>query len=399
MRIHQVLCEAVVTCLIEIFEEQKYADKILEKKLRSNPKWGARDRAFIAEHTYDIVRHFRWLQCVYEKPITSTIDWWQLLGLQLLRQGLELPNLEVWKSLATQRWSDLETRCTPARAVRHSIPDWLDELGQTELGEDWGATLHALNLPAPVVLRTNTLKISRSELQVKLQLEGIETTLVGTVGLVLSSRKNVFQSKAFQSGWFEVQDASSQLVAPLLDVQPGHRVVDACAGAGGKTLHIADLLQNKGSIIALDTEAWKLEELSKRAKRAGVHIIDRRPVTSAKTIKRLHESADRLLLDVPCSGLGVLKRNPDAKWKLTPEFIARVKTTQQDILRRYSLMLKPEGKMVYATCSVLPSENQQQVAQFLEHTGNRFELLTERAILPQEEGFDGFYMALLLRKE
>ncbi|NJL75910.1 MAG: class I SAM-dependent methyltransferase [Saprospiraceae bacterium] len=399
MRIHQVLCEAVVACLIEIFEEQQYADKVLEKKLRSNSKWGARDRAFIAEHTYDIVRHFRWLQCVYEKPITSTTDWWQLLGLQLLRQGLELPNLEVWKSLAAQHWSDLETRCTPVRAVRHSIPDWLDELGQTELGEDWGATLHALNLPASVVLRTNTLKISRSELQAKLQLEGIETTLVGTVGLVLSSRKNVFQSKAFQAGWFEVQDASSQLVAPLLDLQPGQRVVDACAGAGGKTLHIADLLQNKGSVIALDTEAWKLEELSKRAKRAGVHIIDRRPITSAKTIKRLHESADRLLLDVPCSGLGVLKRNPDAKWKLTPEFMERVKTTQQDILSRYSLMLKPGGKMVYATCSVLPSENQQQIAQFLEHTSNRFELLTERAILPQEAGFDGFYMALLLRKE
>jgi 16S rRNA (cytosine967-C5)-methyltransferase len=398
MRIHYVLCEAVVESLIEIFEAHKYADKVLEKKLRSNPKWGSRDRGFIAAHTYDIVRHFRWLSYVYGKSPNEIVDWWQILGLQLIRQKIVLPDFEVWQRIQHRTWEMLIANCTPNRAIRNSIPDWLDELGEQELGAQWEATIHALNLPAPVVLRTNTLKINRSELQAQLQVEGLETKVVGQDGLILQGRKNVFQSKAFQSGWFEVQDASSQLVAPLLDIRPGQRVVDACAGAGGKTLHLASLLQNKGSIIALDTEEWKLEELSKRAKRAGVHIIDRRPISSAKTIKRLYETADRLLLDVPCSGLGVLKRNPDAKWKLDPAFLASIRHTQQDILQRYSLILKPGGKMVYATCSVLPSENQQQVQQFLDFANGSFDLITQRAILPQDEGFDGFYMALLERK-
>jgi 16S rRNA (cytosine967-C5)-methyltransferase len=178
------------------------------------------------------------------------------------------------------------------------------------------------------------------------------------------------------------------------------RVVDACAGAGGKTLHLATLMQNKGQLIAMDTEAWKLAELKKRAKRNGVHIVDPRPIESTKAIKRLYDSADRLLLDVPCSGLGVLRRNPDAKWKLSKDFIARVKVMQQDIIQRYARMVKPGGKLIYATCSVLPGENQDQVAAFLaSEAGQSFRLEAERVILPQDDGFDGFFMARLVRAE
>lgn len=220
------------------------------------------------------------------------------------------------------------------------------------------------------------------------------TQPVGPNGLVVTQRRNLFQTLPFRNGWFEVQDYSSQLVAPALSVAPGMRVIDACAGAGGKALHLASLMQNKGHIIALDTEAYKLDTLKKRAKRAKAHIIETRAITSTKVIKRLAGTADRLLLDVPCSGMGVLKRNPDAKWKLKPAFLENIRVTQQEILQSYSRMLKPGGQMVYATCSIFPSENDRQVEQFLA-TNAGFELISQRSILPQDDGYDGFFIAQL----
>src|ERR1051326_4156022 len=147
-------------------------------------------------------------------------------------------------------------------------------------------------------------------------------------------------------------------------------------------------MKNKGKIISMDTEQWKLDELKKRARRAGASNIETRLIESSKTIKRLENAADRLLLDVPCSGLGVLRRNPDAKWKLSLEFIGKVKILQQKILNDYSVMLKKGGMMVYSTCSILPSENETQVEKFLSEKGNEFELMEQKTIYPSE-GFDG----------
>jgi 16S rRNA (cytosine967-C5)-methyltransferase len=155
-------------------------------------------------------------------------------------------------------------------------------------------------------------------------------------------------------------------------------------------------MQSKGRIIALDTEEWKLEELKKRARRAGASNIETRVIESSKTIKRLENSCDRLLLDVPCSGLGVLKRNPDAKWKLNLDFIARVKELQQHILTDYSTLVKPGGMLVYSTCSILPSENEEQVKRFLASHSSQFELVEQKTFLPSQ-GYDGFYMARLKR--
>jgi 16S rRNA (cytosine967-C5)-methyltransferase len=251
-----------------------------------------------------------------------------------------------------------------------------------------------------VVLRVNTLKTSRKELQEQLDAEEIATEAPPQFpdALLLEQRQNIFTRQQFKDGLFEVQDAGSQVIAPFLQVKPGMRVVDACAGAGGKTLHLASLMQNKGRIIALDTEEWKLEELKKRARRAGAGNIETRVIESSKTIKRLENSADRLLLDVPCSGLGVIKRNPDAKWKLSIDFIERVKELQQHILADYSTILKPGGLMVYSTCSLLPSENEKQVVTFLEARKDSFELIDQKWLLPSE-GFDGFYMALMKRSK
>jgi 16S rRNA (cytosine967-C5)-methyltransferase len=162
-------------------------------------------------------------------------------------------------------------------------------------------------------------------------------------------------------------------------------------------LHIATFLKNKGKILSLDIHEWKLKELKTRAKRNGVDVIETRVIDSSKVIKRLADSADRVLLDVPCSGIGVLRRNPDAKWKLSNEEIGRLEQLQFEILTTYSQMTKKGGKLVYATCSLLPSENEKQVQKFMAENGEHWKLLKELHVRPDTDGYDGFYAALLQR--
>ncbi len=396
LKIYRNLSEAVIENLHAIFQDNKYADKVIEKVLKSNPKWGARDRRFIAETTYDIVR---WYRLFKELACSSDDDYWKLFGVWCIWNKTELPDWEELKGLNSKKIIAAYEQIKSTRKVRESIPDWMDELGEKELGDRWETELEALNEEARVVLRVNTLKVSRKELQAQLNEEEIvtETPKEFPDALILEQRQNIFTRQQFKDGLFEVQDAGSQLIAPYLKVEPGMRVIDACAGGGGKTLHLAALMQNKGRIIAMDTEQWKLDELKKRARRAGVGNIEPRLIESSKTIKRLENSADRLLLDVPCSGLGVLRRNPDAKWKLNNDFIDRVKELQQHILKDYSLMIKPGGMMVYSTCSILHTENEDQVKKFISEAEGKFELLEEKRIWPSE-GFDGFYMALIKKK-
>jgi 16S rRNA (cytosine967-C5)-methyltransferase len=397
--LHPLLVRAVAQALHNIFRENRHADKVIEQALKQNPKAGSRDRAFIAETTYEVVRNFRLYCEVLGKTPESETDFWEIIGVHLVKNGTPLPDWREFITLKTSVLSEKLGEATQVRALRESIPDWLDELGSRELGTLWDETFAVLNQPAQVVLRANRLKTDRAALQNTLRQEGVETKSIGNAdALLLVRRQNVFQTKAFKSGLFEVQDFSSQQVALMLAPAPGMRVVDACAGGGGKTLHLAALMQNRGSLIALDTHAWKLDELRHRARRAGAGNIETRPIESRKTIEHLYASADRLLLDVPCSGLGVLRRNPDAKWKLTPESIENLRVVQQDILQSYSSIVKTGGRMVYATCSILLSENQEQVKKFLaSEAGKDFKLLEEKRILPQDEGFDGFYMALLSR--
>jgi 16S rRNA (cytosine967-C5)-methyltransferase len=394
VKLYRNLCEAVVNGLELIFTEKKYADKVIEKILKSNPKWGARDRRFIAETIYDIVR---WYRLFIELTGADEDDYWKLLAVWCLWNKVDFPDWEELKGLNRKKILENYEQLKANRKIRESIPDWLDELGVKELGTKWEKEIAALNEEAKVVLRVNTIKISREELQK--QLEELENILTDAPldfpdALLLEERQNIFTRQQFKDGLFEVQDGGSQLIAPFLQVKPGMRVIDACAGAGGKTLHLAALMQNKGRIIALDTEEWKLDELKKRGRRAGVANVETRLIESSKTIKRLENSADRLLLDVPCSGLGVLKRNPDAKWKMSLDFIEQVKELQQRILADYSSMVKTGGEMVYSTCSLFPSENEKQVETFLKNQPQHFELLEQKTVLPSA-GFDGFFMARL----
>ncbi len=401
-KIHRPLAQAVVETLHQIFSENRKADRAIQAVLKSNRKWGSKDRAFIALNSYEMVRWWRLLHHYNGSNYEIHKDkatLWRLLGISLTREGYTLPD---WSEFATlDKKIDLnylkEARPTE-RAVLQSIPDWMDKQAFGAIGEKWSTELAAMNNPASVFLRVNDLNTKHKDLQSSLLKEKIETELVDGVpsALRVTLRKNLFATPAFKQGFFEVQDAGSQQIAPFLEVAPGMRVIDACAGAGGKTLHLATLMKNKGSVIAMDIHEWKLKELKLRARRNGIHNIEGRVIESSKTIKRLAEKADRLLLDVPCSGLGVLRRNPDSKWKMRPDFLAEVKKIQADIINRYSKMVKPGGKMVYATCSILPEENELQVQKFLaEH--DDFTLEAERHISPAVSGFDGFYMARVAR--
>lgn len=396
--IHRNLLIGIHDALQEtFFEKNKYADKVIERLLKAHKKWGSQDRAVVSEIFYNIIRWKKRLEYYMGEGVKPG-NIYKLILAYLLWSKTKYKKFEEFEGIKiADILKKLEKNTVPTKAIEHSIPEWLAETLEKELGEKWEREIIALNEQAPTVLRANTLKTSVRELIDDLKAENVESFSIRNYpdAVQLEEKKNVFLTSAFKDGLFEVQDAGSQKIGDFLDVQEGIRVVDACAGAGGKTLHLAALMKNKGQIIAMDIHGWKLAELKRRAKRAGAHNIETREITDNKVIKRLHEKADRLLIDAPCSGLGVLKRNPDSKWKIDQDFIDRIKGEQQQILQDYSKILKKGGKMVYATCSILPSENNKQVEKFLENNPN-FKLIKDQKIMPSE-GYDGFYMALIER--
>ena len=400
MRLHRNLVLAVIHALDLIYNEKEYADKVVQKTLKLDKRWGVRDRKFVAETIYDMVRWKRlYNEIAGTKEHYSRDNLWKNFAVWATLKGIDLPDWRYFEGTPTRRIKGKFDELQSVRKFRESIPDWLDETGEAELGKRWDVEIKELNKQARVILRTNTLKTTRKDLQRLLREEEIETEIVPSAAdaLMLTERKNVFISQVFKKGLFEVQDASSQLVAPFLDVKPGQKVIDTCAGAGGKTLHLASLMENKGQIIAMDIHGHKLAELKKRAKRDGAHNIETRTNEGTKSIKKLKGKADRVLIDAPCSGIGVLKRNPDSKWKLDADFIDRIRKTQAEILDQYGSMVKTGGKLVYATCSILPSENEKQVKAFLANH-KEFEMIKDKKVSPATSGFDGFYMALLEKK-
>ena len=400
MRLHRNLVYTVIDSIRDIFNEGVYADKAVEKALKRDKRWGSRDRKFVAETIYEIVRWKRLYAEIAEvKEPFDRNNLWRLFSVWCVLKGIALPDWNQIEPTPSRRIKGKFDELSKIRKFRESIPDWIDEVAVSELGEElWTKELAALNKQAEVILRTNTLNTTKEKLQKELQDESIFTEFIPnhSDALRLLERANVFRTEVFKKGYFEVQDASSQLVAEYLDVAPGMKVIDTCAGAGGKTLHLASFMKNKGQIIAMDIYESKLKKLKIRARRNKVHNIDTRVIDSTKPVKKLYNKADRVLIDAPCSGIGVLRRNPDSKWKLQPEFLDNIKKVQQDILQKYSKMVKSGGKLVYATCSVLPSENQNQITEFLaSESGKDFKLIKDNKVFAHTSGFDGFYMALL----
>ncbi|MBI5802979.1 MAG: RsmB/NOP family class I SAM-dependent RNA methyltransferase [Verrucomicrobia bacterium] len=401
MTLHPNITSQILSALGDIFARNQHAEQTVDARLKANRKWGARDRRLFAESVYENVRWWRLN--------------WHLAGLPdaecLLPEAITDARLQtLWEAYWARRAGELQSppadseAAAPAvadipLAIRASIPDWLFELGAKEFGSEWPALLAALNQPADVFLRANSLHTTAAALKADLALQSIEAEEVpGLPGaLRLKERRKLGNSTAFCNGLFEIQDAASQHVAPLLQVEPGQIVMDACCGAGGKTLHLAALMRNKGRLLALDVRDKPLHALAERAKRASISIIELGVLDKEQVHTDLFASADRVLLDVPCSGLGTLRRNADVKWKLTAKEVARLTRVQAQILGDYSQFVKPGGKLVYATCSFLPDENERQIEAFLARHGAEWTLEQELHLRPDREGFDGFYAARLRR--
>ncbi len=395
MKLHTHLIFKIVEVLDLVIVEKKYADKVLEKTFKANRKLGSRDRKFFAETVYEIIRHFRFYSEVMKSDLSL-----DLVVAHLVKTRGNLPGEPEFNDFDVEKIQSRLKYKYPIE-IQNSFPDWMHQLGAAEFGDQWPDLMKALNQQAEVFLRTNLLRTTKPELMAALNKEDIQTKSVEKFSecLVLVERKNVFVTECFKKGFFEVQDAGSQMIAPLLNPLPGERVVDACAGAGGKSLHLAACMKNKGKIISMDIHEWKLNELKKRAARGGVDIIETKVIETNKTIKRLENSFDKILLDVPCSGMGVIRRNPDTKWKLSMEEIDRMILLQREILRDYSKMGKSKSTMVYATCSILHRENEDQVKWFLTETeeGKSWKLIEEVRLWPHKDGFDGFYAAKMER--
>ena len=397
-KLYPNLIGGVLEALETTFGKNVYADKSIERLFKTNRKWGARDRAFVAESVYEIVRHWRLLwHLLGEEPSLKRKKLYQIFALYRLTSSKYISQDDPKWADVVSLWPEIQRKLTQINEIniRESFPDWLAEL--IAPGKDWAPLAHSLNQPARLHIRVNSLLSTREEVIEILRSEGIEATPIpySDEGLALSERINVFRLDSFQKGLYEVQDGGSQLIAPFLNPKPGERIVDACAGAGGKSLHMAAMMQNKGQIIAMDVEDYKLNELRRRASRNKIDNIEIRCIESSKSIKRLHHSADKLLLDVPCTGTGVIRRNPDTKWKLRKEYFQRVLSIQQEILDTYTDMLKPGGTMVYATCSLIDDENRKQIDSFLDRKKGQYKLLSDCQILPSEFDSDGFYMALI----
>ncbi|MBN1651816.1 MAG: RsmB/NOP family class I SAM-dependent RNA methyltransferase [Bacteroidales bacterium] len=395
MKLHKPIVQAVSEGLEEIFEENKLADRVVRGQIKKDRRWGSRDRRFIAECIYDCVRWWKWYLAIGEIDEQDPDRFEKVLAIYLQEKKVDFPewftpNIPDFVSIQKNK-----TKYAADLSCSASIPDWLNELGHRELGDRWEKEINALNQTTDVVLRVNTLKTDKTKLKTILAKEGLEVEEIPDFqdALRLKQRRDLSQLKSFKKGYYEIQDASSQLVAPFSKVSEGMTVIDACAGAGGKSLHMAAQMENKGKIFSLDIEDAKLIELEKRSKRAGTRIVSAHLIYQQQ-VKKLAEKANVLLIDAPCSGLGILRRKPDAKWKLSLDKIDEYKTKQEQILEEYQEMVMPGGALVYVTCSILPSENEKQIENFLAKQNGRYSLEAEKKVWPSE-GFDGFYMARL----
>ena len=386
--------------LSDIFDKQKHADRVIDKYVRANPNWKPEDRKLFYDSIYEVVRNkYRYEFAAESEDYLALSAAAQLMkGNKCLpHAGLQPIDTQKFK----QRWAEIKVD-----HLKYSIPEWLYSLLKNEVkASDLNHFLDSLNETPITYLRVNTLKIESEKLIEKLKTDKIKAVVPKTAGFTTTNclqvveGKNIFASGAYKEGFFEMQDFGSQQIAPLLQVEPGMNVVDACCGSGGKSLQLAAIMKNSGKLLSMDVVDNKLKDLKIRAVKAGAKIIDTKLITNEKILQPLQNKFDRVLLDVPCSGSGVLKRNPEIKWNLNEENLSQLIQTQKQILLNYSKMVVKGGRVVYATCSLLTEENEKQIEAFLNtESGKKFKLEKQIRIWPHLNKCDGFYAAVLIRE-
>jgi len=364
------LLDHVATLLAELLRFDRAADQAVSGYFRAHRNLGQRDRAFIAETAYAVLRRRRTLEAAAGTPVPRALA----IAALVLVHGLSARALE---DVLNENERELVARVRATRidrlapAVRAELPDWLWQRLIAENGEEEAMQIARGSLnAAPLDVRANVARISRDEALAQLVSRGFECspTPYSPAGIRIVGRPQVNRDALFTEGLVEVQDEGSQLLAYLLGPRRGEMVADFCAGAGGKTLAISMLMRGSGRIYAIDVSAKRLAALAPRAARAGVSNIHSLVVSSETDprIRRLAGKLDRVLVDAPCSGFGTLRRNPDLKWRYGPERIEALGLQQFKILQGAAVLVKPRGRLVYATCSVLAAENEAIADRFAE---------------------------------
>lgn len=385
------------------------ADAKLSEFFRNNRDLGTKERAFVAESVYGVLRRLRFLSTVTANDENDPDDARKLILAWLLRvQGMSIRELEPMLSEQQKEWAHLikakSTDNLPL-AVQADVRDWLWDKLVAQYGEAEALTIaRSMHEQATLDLRVNTIKGTRDEVMAKFIAENTsgETNVTKTpyspVGLRMPNRMNIGRHVLFTEGKIEVQDEGSQLLAHLVAAKRGMMVADFCAGAGGKTLAIGALMRNTGRLYAFDVSEKRLHNLGQRLKRSGLSNLNAQVISSETDpkLKRLNGKFDRVLVDAPCSGLGTLRRNPDLKWRQTPQDVAELNVKQTNILARAAKLTKVGGRLIYATCSLLSDENEKIAEQFLAVHPD-FKLLNAAQILAQHqiELDTGDYLKLL----
>ncbi len=358
------------------------ADAVVSRYFRDNRSFGPRERATLAETVYTVLRKkllFDHLSPSGSGPKERRMA---ILGFHGPRDFLKSALTDVEKN-----WLDQCDAIKPNDLLerhRHNLPEWLVQPLKDQLGPEFWALAESLNQPAALDLRVNTLTDKRPEVQQELKRAGVasQPTPYSPWGLRLDTKPPLTQFDVFMRGAIEVQDEGSQLLALLLDAKRGEMVVDFCAGAGGKTLAIGAAMRNTGRLYAFDTSAHRLDALKPRLARSKLSNVHPAAIAHERDdrIKRLAGKIDRVIVDAPCSGLGTLRRNPDLKWRQSPQSVQEMTVKQAAILQSAARLLKPGGRLVYATCSILPDENE-QIAQAFSKANSEFSPLPVAEVL------------------
>lgn len=426
--------QAVLELLTEIDATPRPADAIVSAYFRARRFIGSKDRAYVSNTLYDVLRHHARLGWWLRKNESAETPRNRLLAYLILVDRKNVPVLHELFSGGKFAASKInaEEDAVLKKLEGHTIihpsmpddvagecPDWAVEGLKRRFGKATLQELKAMLKPAPLDLRVNTLKSSREPVLKEIKATGLkaEPCALSSLGIRVEERPSLNALPMLKNGTIEIQDEGSQMVAFLVDAKPGDRVVDFCAGAGGKTLAIAAAMKNKGRIIACDVLEGRLKRSTERFRRAGVHNIEVKPLTSESDpwVKRHKASFDRVLVDAPCSGTGTWRRNPDSRWKKLGPGLENLLTLQAKILASASRLVKPGGRLIYATCSLLHEENDDQIKNFLA-THNDFHVVEVSEILkqtvpmlkmahsspylaltPAQHNTDGFFGAVLER--
>jgi 16S rRNA (cytosine967-C5)-methyltransferase len=417
MAISRPQLDAATEALALALRFDRPADSVLHDFFRADHDLGARDRSFIADTVYGVLRRKRTVDHLAHDggPRRMVLAYLGRIA------GVSVRELAGATAPADQRWlAEIKADSLDALplTVRLELPDWLVErLARTHSEAELIALARGLNEPAPLDLRVNSLRCERDEAHRILATDGMEAALTpySPVGLRLQGRPSIQRHALFLEGAIEVQDEGSQILGYLVAPRRGELVVDFCAGAGGKSLMLGALMRSQGRLYAFDVSTARLNRLKPRLKRSGLSNLHPQPIADENDarIKRLAGKADRVLVDAPCTGLGTLRRNPDLKWRQSPQSLEEVRHKQASILRSAARLVKKGGRLVYATCSLLPEENEEIVSAFLSgHPEFRpldcGTLLQEARIpldselflklYPHVHGTDGFFAAALVRK-